>query len=191
MNKAVVTPYLRIVAKSKRIVLRPYKLTDFKKLKESQDGRLANKNSFDEAIPTPNSINYKEFKKRVERQREHGKMRVHFIFGVFDKISGSFIGQVDIFVINKQLRWANLGYHIQNQHWGKGYATEACKLGLRVAFKSLNLHRVEAATELRNKASIKVAKNIGMIYEGKRAKFFPDNGGIDMVVYGMNQIDFK
>jgi RimJ/RimL family protein N-acetyltransferase len=89
------------------------------------------------------------------------------------------------------LKWGNLGYHIQNQYWGKGYATEACRRALQIAFQELGFHRVEAATELKNKASIQVAKNIGMLFEGKRVKYFPDNGGIDMVVYGANAIDYE
>ncbi len=191
MKKKKVIPYLKIKTQSKRIVLRPYKLTDFSICKSSQGDRLPNCNKFDEEIPTPKSRTYQVFKNRVERHRKHGRMKVHFILAVFERKSGSYIGQIDFFVINKQLRWANLGYQIQNQYWGKGYATEACRLALNIAFSELDFHRIEAATEIQNRASIKVAKKSGMTYEGKRNKFFPENGGIDMVVYGANSIDYK
>jgi RimJ/RimL family protein N-acetyltransferase len=104
---------------------------------------------------------------------------------------GDFIGQIDFFVINKQLRWANLGYNIHNQYRNQGYATEAAQLGLKIAFKDLNFHRIEAATELRNKPSQKVALKSGLLREGKRIKFLPDDGGIDMVVFGQNAIDYR
>ena len=94
-------------------------------------------------------------------------------------------------MINSQLRWANLGYNIQNQYRNQGYATEASKLGLKIAFEVLNFHRLEAAAELRNKPSQKVALKAGLKREGVRKKFFPDNGGTDMVVFAQNAIDYK
>ncbi|MBT4762944.1 MAG: GNAT family N-acetyltransferase [Bdellovibrionaceae bacterium] len=183
--------YNKIHTQSKRLLMRPYKLTDFTRCMVSKSNRLSKVSVFDEEISTLSGNTYSEFKQRVEMQRKHGKMRVHFVLALFDKKSDEFVGQIDLFVINKQLRWVNLGYQIHNQYWGKGFATEAAFLAQKLAFTQLDVYRVEAATELKNKAAIKVAKKSGMLYEGKRIKFFPDNGGVDMVVYGANAIDFK
>ncbi len=191
MKQKKLLSYLKIENQSKQVTLRPYKLTDFAKCRTSHKNREPNKNRFDEAIPTPRTPTYDRYKKRIERHRQNGRLRVHFIFAVFDRTTGHYVGQIDLFTINKQLRWGNLGYCIQNQFWGMGYATEACRLGLGIAFKSLGFHRIEAATELDNRASINVAKKIGMTYEGKRQKFFPERGGIDMVVFGANAIDWE
>lgn len=142
-------------------------------------------------MATPASKDLIEFKGRLERQRTNGKDGDHFIFGVFDKKAGTYLGQIDIFTINRQLQWGNLGYHIQNQYFGKGYATEANKLALKVAFKQLGYHRIEAAMELDNKASQKVARRAGLVFEGVRKKFFPEDGGVDMKVFATNAIDYR
>lgn len=182
--------FLKLRAESRRISIRPVRLSDFKAVRESRWGRLPKANPFDDEIPVAKEASREEFKKAVERYKRIGEDGHHFVFGVFSKRSGAFLGQVDIFTINRQLRWGNLGYHIQNQYWGKGYAVEAGRLALKLAFGPLGFHRMEAAMELKNKASARVAQKLGMEYEGKREKFFPDNGGIDMYVYAANAIDY-
>jgi RimJ/RimL family protein N-acetyltransferase len=182
--------YLKINLIGKRLILRPYKFSDFKKCKASHVARLPSSNKFDKPIGAGKELNYEKFKVRVQRFRVLGVNRHHFIFGVFDKHSEVYIGQIDLLMINQEIRWGNLGYHIQNQYYGKGYATEASILALKVAFKLLDFHRIEAAMELDNLASEKVAKNIGLEFEGKRKKFFPNDGGIDMNVYATNAIDY-
>ncbi len=171
--------------------LRPYKFSDFKILKTSHELRISKVNAFDEPVAAARSLDSQKFKERVLRYRRNAKEGRHYAFGVFDKKSGVFVGQIDFLVINEQLRWGNLGYHIQNQHFGQGYATEAASLGLAIAFEKLNFHRIEAATEPANKASQKVARRAGLLFEGKRRKFFPDDGGIDMLVFGANAIDYS
>lgn len=174
-----------------RLSLRPYRCSDFQALKLSYDGRLPKINRFDEPVAASKESDYLKFKDRVKRYRKISKEGDHFVFGLFDKKTSAFIGQIDLFVINKKLRWSNLGYNIQNQYRNRGYATEAAQLGLKVAFKYLNFHRVEAAAEIENKASHRVALKAGLLREGVRKKFFPDRGGIDMVVFGQNAFDYR
>jgi ribosomal-protein-alanine N-acetyltransferase len=190
-QKMTKRPYKKIHLLSKRLELRPYWFSDFKIVQKSHKNRVATVDKFDVPIPTSKESDYQKYKERLNRQRSHGKDELHFIFGVFDKKNGLYIGQIDLFTINKQLRWGNIGYHIQNQFYRRGYATEAGKLGLKAAFKFLGFHRVEAAMELDNKGSQQVAIKIGLKFEGKRIKFFPDKGGLDMNVYATNAIDYK
>lgn len=182
--------YTTINESGKRLVLRPYKISDFNALRRSFEGRLPKIDKFDEPVAATKEASLTSLKERVQRYRRIAKEGNQYVFGAFDKKSGAFIGQVDFFVLNKKLRWANLGYNIQNQYRNKGYATEASKVGLRIAFEKLNFHRVEAATELTNKASQRVALKAGLVREGIRLKFFPDDGGIDMVVFAQNAIDY-
>lgn len=190
-RKKRITPYSKIKIVGPRLKLRPYKFSDLKTLGASHEQRISKVNRFDEPVSAAKETDPKKFKERVLRYRRIAKEGHQFIFGVFDKKSGVYVGQVDFFVINKQLRWGNLGYHIQNQYFGKGYATEAAKLGLAAAFTKMDFHRIEAATEPTNKASQKVARRAGLLPEGKRKKFFPDDGGVDMIVFATNAIDHR
>lgn len=71
---------------------------------------------------------------------------------------------------------ANLGYALHNQHWGQGFAKEAAKAAVESAFRKLKLHRLEAGIESKNRASLAVAKAIGMIREGTRKKVIFEKG---------------
>jgi [ribosomal protein S5]-alanine N-acetyltransferase len=147
--------------------------------------------NFDAPVPAGKEPSSKKFEERVQRYRASGKARDIFVFGIFDRRSDAYLGQIDLFMLNSRLRWGNIGYHVQNLHYGQGYASEAAALALRAAFKQLDFHRIEAAMESKNRASKKVAINIGLKFEGVRKKFFPDDGGIDMAVYAANAVDHK
>lgn len=183
--------YTRTKLSKAGIEIRPYRQTDFKSCKRAHENRLKDQNQFDHAHQIGEFEGQEIFNKFVKKSREHGKLGVHFLYGIFRKKDNAYLGQVDLLTINAQLSWANLGYYIYNQFWGQGYATLASTMALEIAFKQLGFHRVEAAMELRNRASMKVAQKAGLEYEGRRKKFFAHNGGVDFRVYGANSIDFK
>lgn len=59
-----------------------------------------------------------------------------------------------------------LGYKIDKNLQGRGYATQAVKRAIEIAFQVLKLHRVEANIMPRNAASIRVVEKCGMEREG-------------------------
>jgi ribosomal-protein-alanine N-acetyltransferase len=185
------TPYSKIILRGKSLTLRAYKFSDFKICQASHLSRLPSVNKFDTPIPISKDPSYDQFKERITRYKTRAKNNQHFVFGLFDKKTNAHIGHVDLLVISQEVRWGNLGYHIQNQYFNKGYASEGCKLALKAAFEFLNFHRIEASMEIANKPSRAVAVNIGLDFEGKRKKFFPKDGGLDMWVYATNAIDYK
>ena len=184
-------PHSKIIMHGKSLTLRAYKFSDFKNCRASHLSRLPSKNKFDVPISVSKDSSYDKYKERVTRYRSRAKNNQHYVFGLFDKKTNAHIGHVDLLVINQQIRWGNLGYHIQNQYFGNGYATEGCILALKAAFTFLNFHRIEASMEIDNKASRKVAKGLGLDFEGRRKKFFPEDGGIDMWVYATNALDYN
>lgn len=176
-----------ILVQTKRLQVRPYKKSDFLHCVAAQKQNPKAKDKIRICV----AKNQKEFSKIVEEFHDHAQKSRIFVFGVFNRKTQEHLGQVDLFVINKQLKWLNLGYHFHEHQQGKGYATEASKVALSIAFKKLKFHRVEAGAEKKNKVSLRVAQKIGMKFEGKRRKFFPDNGGVDLEFYATNAIDFN
>ena len=61
---------------------------------------------------------------------------------------------------------AYLGYYALAPHAGRGYMAEGLALTLRVAFRSLGLHRIEANVQPRNTRSIALVRSAGFTREG-------------------------
>jgi RimJ/RimL family protein N-acetyltransferase len=59
-----------------------------------------------------------------------------------------------------------IGYHIILNERGKGYGTEAVQLMVDCLFLSRNIVRIEAGTDVRNRASQKVLEKAGFKIEG-------------------------
>lgn len=182
--------YSRILGKGKRILIRPYHFFDYKMCWDSHLARRPLAGPFDEPIPACKHSKVSEFKDRILRYRKHGKEKLHYVFAIFDRNQKKYLGQVDLWIINETLRWANVGYHIQNQFFGKGYATEAVQVAIRLAINSLGLHRIEAAMDIENASSRQVAIKAGMIREGIRRHFLPEHSHFDFEGFAINAIDY-
>lgn len=61
---------------------------------------------------------------------------------------------------------ADIGYELDSQFWGHGYATEAVRALLTFGFEQLGLHRIWAHCLAENTASIRLLERIGMRREG-------------------------
>jgi RimJ/RimL family protein N-acetyltransferase len=80
------------------------------------------------------------------------------------------IGILRITVLDHGNRTADFGYTFNRRFWNQGYATEATRALLKLAFSQLNLHRVWATCDVRNHASYRVMEKLGMRREGRFKK---------------------
>jgi len=97
----------------------------------------------------------------LESQRE--QPRVRFELGVEESASGRLIGACDLSLIERNV--ADLGYMLEMNAWGKGYATEIASSLLEAAFLQLRADRVISTVDVNNGASIRVLEKIGMRWE--------------------------
>ena len=74
------------------------------------------------------------------------------------------IGSVSLIV--GEHRQGEIGFTFHPDHQGHGYATEAARAVLRIAFEDYDLHRVYGRLEPRNAASARVLEKLGMRLEG-------------------------
>jgi RimJ/RimL family protein N-acetyltransferase len=79
--------------------------------------------------------------------------------------TGTLVGDVILVWSSAEHRSGEIGYVINPDHQGNGYATEACRAMLALAFDGLDLHRVIARIDERNAASGAVLRRIGMRQE--------------------------
>ena len=71
---------------------------------------------------------------------------------------------------------ATLGYEINPDYWGNGYATEAVKAVVDFGFTQLKLHRISSWCIAENTRSAKVLTKLGMQLEGhqRENEYFKD-----------------
>ncbi|RTY93634.1 GNAT family N-acetyltransferase [Flavobacterium sp. GT3R68] len=62
---------------------------------------------------------------------------------------------------NNQTHFYDLGYRLQEEHWGKGYATEATRAWLDYAFQTMNLPVLIASVNVDNFNSNKIVQKFG------------------------------
>ena len=80
-----------------------------------------------------------------------------------DAIVGVFnIGEI----VRGLFKSAYLGYYAFAPHAGEGYMAEGLELVLRVAFRRLKLHRVEANVQPANRRSLALVRRAGFVREG-------------------------
>ena len=82
-------------------------------------------------------------------------------WAIHTKIDMEFIGWCGL-KYRAELDEIDLGYRLQQQAWGKGYATEAAKYTLDHGFNELKLNLITGRAHIENFASIKVLEKIGM-----------------------------
>ena len=79
--------------------------------------------------------------------------------------SSEVIGDCTLRQVSAEHRQAEIGFVFHPDHHGRGYATEAARELLRLAFAECGSHRVIGRLEPRNAASAKVLERLGMRLE--------------------------
>ena len=103
----------------------------------------------------------------------------------------TFIGWCSVTAWNPDFRSARLTYVLDDSAWGHGYATEAVQALLSWAFATLNLNRVQAETDTRNIASVRVLTKLGFELEGTLRQDCIVNGEVsDSFVFGLLRRDW-
>jgi RimJ/RimL family protein N-acetyltransferase len=83
-------------------------------------------------------------------------------FAVVRKDTGQVVGDVNLALVSDEHRQGEIGYVFHPDHHGNGFATEACRLLLDLAFGEFGMHRVIGRLESRNTASAAVLERLGM-----------------------------
>jgi RimJ/RimL family protein N-acetyltransferase len=99
---------------------------------------------------------------------------------------GVIVGDVVLAWVSEEHQAGEIGYVLHSDHQGHGYATEACRVMLRLGFEELGLHRIVARCDARNTASWHVMERLGMRREANlRENEFVKGEWTDELVYAM------
>jgi len=85
------------------------------------------------------------------------------------------VADVILRYVSAEHQLAEIGYIVHPDHQGRGYATEAARAVLGIAFDTVGFHRVVGSMEARNAASARVLEKLGMrreahLVENERVK---------------------
>jgi ribosomal-protein-alanine N-acetyltransferase len=83
------------------------------------------------------------------------------------KDDGRVIGNCGIRINAPEHREANIGYELNPDEWGQGFATEAARAIVRFGFEDLGLHRIWAECNAENTGSVRVLTKLGMQREAR------------------------
>jgi RimJ/RimL family protein N-acetyltransferase len=99
---------------------------------------------------------------------------------------GSLIGTVALWRTEQERRTVEVGWTLDPEHGGSGFASEAVVAALQLAFERHDVHRVVAQMDARNAASARLANRVGMRQEAHfRSDFWSKGEWTDTLVFGM------
>lgn len=177
--------------KTKRLVLRPLRDVDYEAWYDAYVNSLPKKNKWDRDPMKPSQCTRKWFYKVKRKHESLAKNDDYYRYYIFERKTGAIVGLIDFDIfVRSTHQFANFGYQIFNRYWERGYGKEASFAGLKLGFKQLRLNRLEAAVNLDNKASVKLAKAIGMRREGIKKRYWFEYGKwTDHLTYVANPED--
>lgn len=111
--------------------------------------------------------------------RGHWELRGFGLWAVVEKASGRFVGRVGF---HQPQGWHGfeIGWMIDRDCWGRGFATEAARACLERALPEYNQRHVISLIHPANAASIRVAEKLGETREGEI-----ELNGNRVLVYGI------
>jgi RimJ/RimL family protein N-acetyltransferase len=81
--------------------------------------------------------------------------------------TGVLVGEVNLHWLSRDHRQGEIGFVFNPAYHGRGFATEAAQVMLRLGFDELGLHRIIGRLDARNSASARVLARLGMRHEAR------------------------
>lgn len=100
------------------------------------------------------------------------------------------IGNVSLWFTDKSLGLAEIGWVLDPDYGGQGYAREAVRAVIQLGFEQHGLHRIVAEMDARNDASARLASSVGMRCEAHHLQDCWSKGEwTDSLIYAMLSTD--
>jgi RimJ/RimL family protein N-acetyltransferase len=113
-------------------------------------------------------LSYQETADFIIRIKQEFQQKGFGLYAVEVKKTKEFIGFVGLHIPAFTAHFTpcvEIGWRLNSQYWGRGYASEAAKEVLKKAFTDLKLTEVVSFTTVHNTRSRKVMEKIGMHYD--------------------------
>jgi ribosomal-protein-alanine N-acetyltransferase len=144
----------------------------------------------------PRYLKYYEWTERTEQEarefvaifldQQKEDPRLNLQLAVTLKTTGQLIGSCGIRTKSHESHEADIGFEVDPDYWGHGYASEAARAIVRYGFDELRLHRIWAWCIADNMGSRRVLEKLSMQQEGRLRdnEFFRDRWW-DTLIYAI------
>jgi RimJ/RimL family protein N-acetyltransferase len=121
------------------------------------------------------------------RDRAAWVTRERLIFGLFERASDGYLGEVALHHPDWNVPRFDLGYWIRQSAEGRGLMREGLALVIRMALDQLGAERIEARVDVRNTRSRQVLEVLGFEHEGTFRRCMRNSQGqlIDQDVFAL------
>ncbi|OEK01098.1 hypothetical protein BFP97_06065 [Roseivirga sp. 4D4] len=166
-----------------RIILRPQRLTDLDSLHKILSNQRVMKYY-------PKTYTREDSENWILRNIESYEKHCYGLWAV--EKDGAFIGQCGI--SNQKINdrtVQELGFHIDELYWRKGFAFEASQSCIKYGFNTLELQNIYIITSIDNVPAQQLARKLGMISDGKLIKSFCNNLKVEHLIFKLSKEMFK
>jgi ribosomal-protein-alanine N-acetyltransferase len=153
-------------------------LLNLQNAQEIYDFEIRNREYFEESLPSRGDEYYKPevFNKITRELIDEQNQGECFMYVIRDEV-GKMVGRVNFSSIEDgKVKSAELGYRIGKDDNGKGIATEAVRIALKVGFEEHKFARIDAGTASENIASQRVLEKNGFVLIEKVENYIEVNG---------------
>ena len=114
------------------------------------------------------------------------RRREFFQWGIADSSSGTVVGTCTLAQFSDIHQRCEIGFALQQAHWGKGLGSEAVAAVIDFAFETLEMHRIEADVDPRNDRSLRLLERFAFEREGfLRERYYLHGERQDAVLMGL------
>jgi RimJ/RimL family protein N-acetyltransferase len=157
--------------KTERLLLRPLDISDLQTVNQYATDVL--NTQYMMHLPSRNEEETKQFLLGVSAE---WKKEAPSFYEFAIVLHSTQIGAVSVY-LNETRTEGELGWILNKKYWGNGYVTEAALKVKEFAIQSLQLKKLTAHCDCRNKSSARVMEKIGLALESKGEREYPDARG--------------
>ena len=134
-----------------------------------------------------------EISRWIARQQAEWDARELFIFGIWEKHSGAYLGECYLANPDWEVPRIELGYFLVKSAAGQGYASEAARAVIQFAFEHLKVLRLDLQCKADNLASSRLAQRCGFQLEGRFRHYQRKKDGslVDVLWHGLLRSEWQ
>jgi ribosomal-protein-alanine N-acetyltransferase len=176
---------MNLILKTKRLTLRALTFSDAEAMFKMDNN--PNVHTFLGKKPTQTMEETTDYIGEIRNQYIKNKIGR---FAVILTETNEFIGWAGLKFVtepeNELVNFYDIGYRLQEEHWGNGYAQEAAKAWLDYGFFKLKKGTIYASAHVENRTSRRILENIGMQL---KSEYMWEN--IPCVWFELNKYDYN